>query len=84
MSTGLSSVAKLSEIGAAYPFQGFEVLFSLMLLAFFVIFIAWQISMEAKHHKAIIGNFTASPAPISSEKADGLASYEPKLSATAG
>lgn len=74
MSTGLSSVAKLSEIGAAYPFHGFEVAFTLIMLAFFLIFLIWQIAMEAKHHEAIIGNFTASPEPKSYEAPEGLLS----------
>ncbi len=39
-----------------------EVPFSIGILGFFVLFLAWQLVMEAKHHKAIIGNFTASPA----------------------
>ncbi len=62
MNTGLTSLAKLPEIGAAYPFAGMEVLFSIGILGFFLVFLAWQIGMESKHHKAIIGNFTASPA----------------------
>jgi hypothetical protein len=39
-----------------------EVPFAIGILGFFVLFIGWQLVMEAKHHKAIIGNFTASPA----------------------
>jgi hypothetical protein len=67
MSTGLSSLAKLSEITAAYPFHGLEIAFALVILAFFVIFLIWQVSMETKHHEEIIGNFTASPDPASYE-----------------
>ncbi len=55
MSTGLSSLAKLPELGAAYPFVGMEVLFALGLLAFFVLFFIKQIAMEYSHHKSIIG-----------------------------
>jgi hypothetical protein len=39
-----------------------EIPFSIGVAALFVIFLVWQLAMEAKHHKAIIGNFTASPA----------------------
>lgn len=62
MNTGLTSLSKLPEIAAAYPFPGYEVAFSLVVAAFFVAFIIFQIGMESKHHKAIIGSFTASPA----------------------
>lgn len=62
MNTGLTSVDKLPEIGAAYPFQGMEVPFSIALAVLFVLFLARQIYMEATHHKEIIGSFTASPA----------------------
>lgn len=62
MNTGLTSLAKLPEIGAAYPFHGLEVPFAIATLGFFVVFLVWQVVMEAKHHKAIIGSFTASPA----------------------
>ncbi len=62
MNTGITSFSKLSEITAVYPFQGTEVPFALGIFAFFLAFIASQISMESKHHKAIIGDFTASPA----------------------
>ncbi|HML43907.1 MAG: hypothetical protein JNN24_06120 [Hyphomicrobium zavarzinii] len=62
MNTGVTSLAKLSEVTAVYPFHGMEVPFALGILGFFVVFLTWQLVMEAKHHKAIIGNFTASPA----------------------
>jgi hypothetical protein len=68
MSTGITSLSKLSEVTAAYPFHGMEVAFTLVILAFFVIFFIWQISMEAKHHSEIIGNFTASPDPATYEE----------------
>ena len=78
MSTGLSTLSNLSEIGAEYPFHGMEVPFALIMLAFFVIFLIWQIAMEAKHHEEIIGNFTASPDPATYETPAGA--FEPKLS----
>ena len=62
MNTGLTSLAKLPEVTVVYPFAGMEVPFAVGILGFFVLFIGWQLVMEAKHHKAIIGNFTASPA----------------------
>lgn len=62
MNTGITSLSKLPEIGAAYPFHGMEVPFAVATLVFFLGFIAWQVAMESKHHKAIIGSFTASPA----------------------
>jgi hypothetical protein len=62
MSTGLSSLAKLPEITVAYPFAGMEVIFSIGLAAFFVLFFVWQIAMEVSHHKEIIGESkTAAP-----------------------
>jgi hypothetical protein len=62
MNTGLTSLANLPEITAAYPFHGMEVPFAIGILGFFIVFLGWQLVMESKHHKAIIGNFTASPA----------------------
>lgn len=62
MQTGITSLSKLSEVTAVYPFHGMEVPFAIGILGFFVVFLAWQFVMESKHHKAIIGNFTASPA----------------------
>lgn len=62
MSTGISSLSKLSEVTTVYPFAGMEVPFAIATLGFFVVFLGWQFVMEAKHHKAIIGSFTASPA----------------------
>lgn len=61
MNTGLTSLAKLPEVTAAYPFHGMELLFSGIIAAFFIAFIVYQIGHESKHHKTIIGNFTASP-----------------------
>jgi hypothetical protein len=62
MNTGITSLAKLPEVTALYPFHGMEIPFSIGILGFFVFFLGWQLVMEAKHHKAIIGSFTASPA----------------------
>ena len=62
MNTGLTSLAKLPEITAEYPFHGSEVLFAGAILGLFAVFFIWQLRMESKHHKEIIGNFTASPA----------------------
>lgn len=62
MNTGVTSFSKLSEMTAVYPFHGTEVAMSFGVLAFFLVFIVWQIAMESKQHKVIVGNFTASPA----------------------
>jgi hypothetical protein len=62
MNTGITSLSKLPEVTAVYPFHGMEVAFSLGILGLFVVFLGSLLVMEAKHHKAIIGNFTASPA----------------------
>ena len=62
MNTGITTLSKLPEVTALYPMHGMEVPFALVTLGFFVVFLAWQFVMERKHHKAIIGNFTASPA----------------------
>jgi hypothetical protein len=84
MSTGISTLNNLPDIGPAYPFAGMEVAFALMMLAFFVIFLIWQIAMESKHHDTIIGNFTASPETVIYDGAEPLPAFEePKLSVTA-
>jgi uncharacterized BrkB/YihY/UPF0761 family membrane protein len=62
MSTGITSLSKLTEVTTVYPFSGLEIPLTLVTVGFFVLFLVWQIAMEAKHHKAIIGSFTASPA----------------------
>jgi hypothetical protein len=56
MSTGVSSLAKLPEVTVIYPFAGMEVIFSIGLLAFFILFFVWQIAMEYSHHKEIMGS----------------------------
>lgn len=62
MQTGITSLGKLSEVTTVYPFAGMEIPFTIGVVALFVVFLGWQLVMEAKHHKAIIGSFTASPA----------------------
>jgi len=62
MNTGVTSLSNLPGLGAVYPFHGMEIPFSIGIAALFVVFLGWQLVMESKHHKAIIGNFTASPA----------------------
>lgn len=62
MSTGITSLSKLTDVTTVYPFAGMEIPFAIATLGFVVLFLGWQLVMEAKHHKAIIGSFTASPA----------------------
>jgi hypothetical protein len=62
MNTGITSLAKLPETTAIYPFHGMEVAFSIFIGLFFLVFLIRQLVMEARHHKDIIGSFTASPA----------------------
>lgn len=62
MQTGITTLSKLTEVTTVYPFAGMEIAFAIATVSFFGIFLAWQFVMESKHHKAIIGNFTASPA----------------------
>ncbi|MGA0533905.1 hypothetical protein [Hansschlegelia sp. KR7-227] len=46
MSTGITSLANLPEMGAIYPFAGFEWLFALIILGFTIYFVMSQIKME--------------------------------------
>lgn len=62
MNTGITSLSKLPDVTTLYPFAGMEVPFTFGILGLFIVFLGWQLVMEAKHHKAIIGSFTASPA----------------------
>ena len=62
MNTGLTSISNLPNIASLYPFQGMEVPFVIGAACFLVFFLSRIIAMEASHHKAIIGSFTASPA----------------------
>ncbi|MFS8037911.1 hypothetical protein ACI7BZ_13270 [Xanthobacter sp. AM11] len=51
MNTGVTSLAKLTEMAEVYPFAGYEPLFSVIALVFFVAFIAKQISMDKVLHE---------------------------------
>jgi hypothetical protein len=46
MSTGITSLANLADMGAVYPFAGFEWLFTLVIVGFVIYFVASQIKME--------------------------------------
>lgn len=54
MHTGITSLAKLGDLGAVYPFAGFEPLFALVALVFFIAFIAKQISMDKELHEEML------------------------------
>ncbi len=51
MNTGVTSLAKLTEMAEVYPFAGYEPLFSIIALVFFVAFIAKQIAMDKALHE---------------------------------
>ncbi|MFG1359347.1 hypothetical protein [Xanthobacter pseudotagetidis] len=51
MNTGVTSLAKLSEVSTLYPFAGFEPFFAAIAAVFFVAFIAKQISMDKQFHE---------------------------------
>lgn len=51
MHTGITSLAKLSDMAEVYPFAGYEPLFSVIALVFFIAFIAKQISMDKQLHE---------------------------------
>lgn len=51
MNTGITSLAKLTEVAEVYPFAGYEPFFSVIALVFFVAFIAKQISMDKALHE---------------------------------
>lgn len=51
MHTGITSLAKLTEMAEVYPFAGYEPYFSIIALVFFVAFIAKQISMDRQLHE---------------------------------
>lgn len=46
MHTGITSVAKLPDMTAVYPFAGAEWIYALIALAFTVYFVVSQINME--------------------------------------
>ncbi|QRG06159.1 hypothetical protein EZH22_24775 [Xanthobacter dioxanivorans] len=54
MNTGITSLAKLTEVAEVYPFAGYEPLFSIIALVFFVVFIAKQISMDKAMHEEML------------------------------
>ena len=53
MHTGVTSLAKLSDMAEMYPFAGYEPFFSVIALVFFVAFIAKQISMDKQLHEEL-------------------------------
>lgn len=63
MSTGISSLSKLSEMSALYPFAGAEYLYTLILLGFIVLFFMWQTTMEQLHIRKIMGEAKSASAP---------------------
>ncbi|MET3353928.1 hypothetical protein V5F34_15280 [Xanthobacter autotrophicus] len=54
MNTGITSLAKLPEMAEVYPFAGYEPLFSIIALVFFVAFIFKQIAMDKAFHEEMI------------------------------
>lgn len=64
MHTGITSLAKLSDIGPAYPFAGWEPLFAVIALVFFVVFIAKQVAMDKELHEEMLDHTSeAVPSP---------------------
>ena len=58
MNTGVTSLAKLTEMAEVYPFAGYEPLFSVIALVFFVAFIAKQIVMDKALHEEQLDHTT--------------------------
>ncbi|MFG1297542.1 MULTISPECIES: hypothetical protein [Xanthobacter] len=54
MHTGVTSLAKLPEMAEVYPFAGYEPLFTVIALLFFIAFIAKQISMDKAQHEEML------------------------------
>lgn len=54
MHTGITSYAKLSDLGPVYPFAGWEPLFAVIALVFFVVFIGKQIAMDKELHEEML------------------------------
>ncbi|MDQ0504108.1 hypothetical protein [Xanthobacter agilis] len=54
MHTGVTSLASLPSLAEVYPFAGYEPLFSVIALIFFIAFIAKQISMDRAQHEEMI------------------------------
>jgi hypothetical protein len=64
MSTGLSSLSKLSEVSTLYPFAGAEYVYTLILLGFIVVFFLAQTTIEQLHIRKMMGE-AKSEAPSS-------------------
>ncbi|MGR7996719.1 MULTISPECIES: hypothetical protein [unclassified Xanthobacter] len=54
MHTGITSLTQLPNMAELYPFAGFEPLFAVIGLVFFVAFIAKQISMDKASHEVML------------------------------
>lgn len=54
MNTGITSLTKLTEMAEVYPFAGYEPLFSVIALVFFIAFIMKQISMDKALHEEML------------------------------
>lgn len=54
MHTGVTSFTKLADMTEVYPFAGFEPLFTVIALVFFIAFIAKQISMDKVAHEEML------------------------------
>ena len=65
MSTGITSLSKLSEVSTLYPFAGAEYIYTLILLGFIVVFFMWQTTMEQLHIRKIMGEAKKEAAPSS-------------------
>jgi hypothetical protein len=71
MSTGLSSLSKLSEVSTVYPLAGMEYVFSGILLGFFIVFLISQAAMEQRHIKKRMGTKDeAVPSPAALQLAE--------------
>lgn len=54
MHTGVTSLAGLQNMAEVYPFVGYEPLFTVIALGFFIAFIAKQISMDKAQHEEML------------------------------
>lgn len=66
MNTGVTSLAKLTELAEVYPFAGYEPLFSVIALVFFIAFIWKQIAMDKAQHEEMLDH-TAEAVPTPAE-----------------
>lgn len=64
MNTGISSVSKLEEMGAIYPFAGIEWAYALIALGFTLFFIVKQIEMDKEESEPSGTVSAASPASM--------------------